>query len=419
MIKPIDSNKRNGERFSKTFCEFFAGIGLVRAGLEPSGWRCVYANDVDPKKKELYENRFGIDDRFYLGDVWNTSEVLDRIVERPFLATASFPCVDLSPAGYRRGFEGEHSSTFFGFVEILARLGERGPKLILLENVTGFLTSKNGADFKAAIRSLSELGYAIDAFTLDAKYFVPQSRPRVFVVGAARDLEVPGAIRSNATDWFGVGFDRAIERADAAIRPRRIVPLLRSIDPPPELIAFDIPIPNAKIAPLVELIDLDLNQKWWDEAQVQKHYLMMNDKHRAIVDRMIAAGESFVGTIFRRKRGGSTRAEVRFDGLAGCLRTPRGGSARQIVVAIDRGVLRMRWMSPREYARLQGAGDYPLVENEVQNLFGFGDAVCTPVIRYIDRYILSPVFDRRANPLEPTLAGGDSDQRVNDPVISA
>ncbi len=419
MINKYDSNHESSDREAKTFCEFFAGIGLVRAGLEPSGWRCVYANDVDSKKKELYENRFGCDDRFHLGDVWNTSEVLDRIVDRPFLATASFPCVDLSPAGHRRGFEGEHSSTFFGFVKILAALGERRPKLVLLENVTGFLTSKNGADFKAAIRSLSELGYAIDAFTLDAKYFVPQSRPRVFVVGIDRDLEAPGAIRANATDWFGEGFDRAIDRADASIRPRRILPLLRSIDPPPELIAFHIPKPIATIPPLVDLIDLDLDQKWWDEAQVQKHYLMMNDKHCAIVDRMIAAGESFVGTIFRRKRGGSTRAEVRFDGLAGCLRTPRGGSARQIVIAIDRGVLRMRWMSPREYARLQGVGDYPLVENEVQNLFGFGDAVCTPVIRHIDRYILTPVFDHRSNSIEPGLAGGESDQRPEDPIILA
>ncbi len=86
----------------KTFCEFFAGIGLVREGLTPSGWSCVYANDVDPKKQQLYQGQFGAEGHFHLGDVWNTDEVLARIAGRPFLATASFPCVDLSLAGRDR-----------------------------------------------------------------------------------------------------------------------------------------------------------------------------------------------------------------------------------------------------------------------------------------------------------------------------
>ena len=91
--------------------------------------------------------------------------------------------------------------------------------------------------------------------------------------------------------------------------------------------------------------------------------------------------QRFAMTAYRRMRAGRQRLEVRFDGLAGCLRTPRGGSAKQIVVVVDRGVLRMRWMTPREYARLQGADDYTLPENTIQGLFGFGDAVCVPVIR--------------------------------------
>ncbi len=108
---------------------------------------------------------------------------------------------------------------------------------------------------------------------------------------------------------------------------------------------------------------------------------------------MLSEGKTFVGTIFRRKRDGKTRSEVRFDGMAGCLRTPKGGSARQIVIVIDKGVLRMRWMSAREYARLQGAKDFPLVENNIQNLFGFGDAVCVPVVQWIDNNVLTPLFD--------------------------
>jgi DNA (cytosine-5)-methyltransferase 1 len=87
------------------------------------------------------------------------------------------------------------------------------------------------------------------------------------------------------------------------------------------------------------------------------------------------------------------RAEVRFDGLAGCLRTPKGGSARQIVIVAQNGKLRMRWMNPREFARLQGVPDFPLVGTPIQQLWGFADAVCVPAIAWIDQHVLTPLYD--------------------------
>jgi len=377
----------------KTFCEFFAGIGLVREGLEASGWTCVYANDINPKKRELYEGRFGAEGHFHLGDVWETAEVLAQIPERPFLATASFPCVDLSLAGHWRGFEGEHSSTFFGFARALDALGDRRPKVVMLENVTGFITSQGGKDFESAARALAELGYHLDAFVLDAKWFVPQSRPRVFVVGL-RDGEGPAlAVRKSSRDWIKDEWSEIVDRADKTIRPPKLVKLMRSIELPTGWAAFDIPAPRLDRPDVAALIDLDDRQEWWDASAVAKHLDMMSDPHREAVDALLAAGRTFVGTIYRRKRGDKTRAEVRFDGVAGCLRTPKGGSARQIVIAVEGGAVRMRWMSAREYARLQGAPDFPLVANAIQNLHGFGDAVCSPVIRHIDKHILTPVFE--------------------------
>ena len=374
----------------RTFCEFFAGIGLVREALEASGWSCVYANDVDPKKRGLYVGRFGDEGHFHLGDVWETPEVVGRIGGRPLLATASFPCVDLSLAGNGRGFEGSHSSTFFGFVRAMESLGGRRPPMVLLENVTGFLTSAGGRDFEAAARALAGLGYRLDAFTLDAAMFVPQSRPRVFVVGVRSDVLPPGAMARDASGWFGDAWGDRLESADRRVRPRRLVDLMRAIDLPTGWIAFDLPAPEGAPPGVAEVIDRDDGQDWWDAEAVAKHRAMMHDRHRERVDAMVADGSTFVGTIFRRKRDGRTRAEVRFDGVAGCLRTPRGGSARQIVVVVEAGRLRMRWMSPREYARLQGAPDFPLAANTTQNLFGFGDAVCVPAVQWIDRHVLSP-----------------------------
>jgi DNA (cytosine-5)-methyltransferase 1 len=98
----------------------------------------------------------------------------------------------------------------------------------------------------------------------------------------------------------------------------------------------------------------------------------------------------------RRIREGTTRVEVRFDGIAGCLRTANGGSARQIVVVIQDGILRMRWMTPREYARLQGAPDFKILKGVNQSLTGFGDGVCVPVIEWIDANILTPICTQTA-----------------------
>ena len=147
---------------------------------------------------------------------------------------------------------------------------------------------------------------------------------------------------------------------------------------------------------LAEFADLDDEQEWWNNDEVQRHYAMMSERHKKHVDDLLAAGGKNVGAIFRRGRNHQQRAEVRFDGLAGCLRTPRGGSAKQIIMFVDGGRLRMRWMSAREYARLQGAEDFLLDGDKMQLLFGFGDAVCVPVIRWIDAQVLTPIFNEAA-----------------------
>ncbi len=377
----------------KVFCEFFAGIGLVREGLSVSGWECGYANDIDPKKHQMYQGRFGVSDDFHLGDVWNTEEVISKIQCDPFLATASFPCIDLSLAGKGRGLDGDHSGTFFGFVDVLKSLGDKRPKLVMLENVPGFITSRGGRDFTDAVTALANLGYWIDAFILDAKYFVPQSRQRVFVVGLHQSVESAIVTKQSSSDSFSDTWKSAIESRSSTLRPAPLFRLMQTIQLPTGWMAFELQAPVQNRKELKDLIDLDDDQEWWDAQAVKKHNDMMSDLHKKQVDLLLAQGGIHVGTIYRRKRQEGTRAEVRFDGTAGCLRTPRGGSARQIVIVLQKGKLRMRWMSPREYARLQGADNFPLMEKKNQNLFGFGDAVCVPVISWIDKNVLTPAYE--------------------------
>ena len=376
-----DMPRIRGER--KTFCEFFAGIGLVREGLIASGWECIYANDIDTKKQKAYEARFGKSEHFHLGDVWKTEEIVERIRERPSLMTASFPCIDLSLAGHYRGLRGVHSSTFFGFANVLEAMEHRRPPLVMLENVNGLLSSNEGKDFAAIAHRLAGLGYWLDAFVLDASHFTPQSRPRVFVVGMTDEIE-PDERPQRGYLW-------PVDE-HSMLRTKPILEFKRTVNLPTGWVTLLLPKPPVRREPLAEVIDIDDGQEWWDATQVLRHYRMMSDRHRQQTDEIVASKLKWVGTIFRRIRQKVMRAEVRFDGLAGCLRTPKGGSAKQIVIAIDDGKLRMRWMSPREYARLQGTPDFPLVGNTNQQLWGFADAVCVPVVSWIDQHVLTPLI---------------------------
>jgi DNA (cytosine-5)-methyltransferase 1 len=86
------------------------------------------------------------------------------------------------------------------------------------------------------------------------------------------------------------------------------------------------------------------------------------------------------------------RAEVRFDGLAGCLRTPAGGSSRQTLLVLDDGRVRSRLLSAREAARLMGLpDDYPLPDSQTAALHLLGDGVAAPVVRFIAEHVLAPL----------------------------
>jgi len=369
------------------FLEFFAGIGLVHIGLDSSGWRCIYANDISEKKKEMYQHEMPDAFYYHCEDIWKTDAIVERIKEPALLATASFPCIDLSLAGNMKGIRGEHSSTFYGFVEIMRRLKNEGrmPPMLMLENVTGLFTGNGGKDFNEVCLAASELGFYLDAFIIDAKHFIPQSRPRLFILGMIEEILPSSMIRHWETSWW-----EQIQTRSEYNSPR-LATAMKNLRLPTGWIAFDLPpLPPVK-RNLASVIDLDNNQEWWDDEAVRKHLEMTSDLHRQRITKMMDSGNLWIGTMFRRIREGKTRAEMRFDGLAGCLRTAKGGSAKQAVIVVDSGTVKMRWMSPVEYARLQGVPHYPIRVRRNQALTGFADAVCVPVIEWIDHNVLSPV----------------------------
>ncbi len=110
-----------------------------------------------------------------------------------------------------------------------------------------------------------------------------------------------------------------------------------------------------------------------------------------------ASGRVELGTAFRRTRIEQgrrvQRAELRFDGVAGCLRTPAGGSSRQLVVRVEGPKVQARLLTPREAARLMGLpDDYRLPPSAAAGLHVCGDGVAAPVVRYLAEHLLEPLL---------------------------
>jgi DNA (cytosine-5)-methyltransferase 1 len=364
---------------NKTVAEFFAGIGLMRLGLEREGWSVAFANDISPDKHKMYCAHFGDSNSHFLLD--DIHHLEPEQVPTVTLATASFPCNDLSLAGMRQGLGGTHSSAYWGFVRILDKMGKRRPPIVLLENVAGFLTSHGGRDFQAALLALNGLGYAVDAIIIDASRFLPQSRVRLFVIGAEKEGHA----------WE---MQDSLKFYETEVRPK---PLAEYIFSHPEIIWNIRSLPRLPSKPpsLSSILENlpDDSSFWWNDERRDYLVAQMSEKHAEQLRRMANQKKWSYGTVFRRIRKQRSMAELRVDGVAGCLRTPRGGSGRQILVVAGYGKVKARLLTPRECARLMGADDFIVNVPLNQALFGFGDAVCVPVVAWIARNYLNPLVD--------------------------
>lgn len=284
--------------------EFFAGIGLVRLALEEHHWEVVFANDIDPSKLEIYQANFG-SDHFRLGDIHKLTPADIPACE---LFTASFPCNDLSIAGAWTGLNGKESSAFWGLIRILKDMGQRRPPLVMLENVLGFLQSQGGKDFETALLALNGLGYSVDAFILNAVHWVPQSRVRLFVVAKTADAGGSG-------NPYAIGCDARPESLCVFINTHpNICWDIRDL---PRL-----PKPRLTLKDIVEDLPDD-DPQWWSRTRSEYFFNQLSKRHLLAATRMIEQRAFSFATAFRRVRYGRSMAELRTDGIAGCLRTPR------------------------------------------------------------------------------------------------
>ena len=372
------------DRNHPTWYEFFAGGGMARLGLG-GAWNCAFSNEWCEKKAASYRARFG-DAELRVCDVARLST--NDLPGTPTLVWGSFPCQDLSLAGNGAGLEGVRSGTFKPFWELmrgLVRLG-RHPQLIVLENVVGTLTSHDGKDFGLIVGAMVKEGYRVGAVVIDAVRFLPQSRPRLFIVGVHSDIAVPPTLMlaGASAPWHTKSLRYAVQRL-----PKR---------QQDAWVWWNLPVPSEPVREFITVIEeKPTGVDWHTKAETAHVISLMSSLHLKKLKKAQLLGKRIVGTVYRRTRPNEDgvnkqRAEIRFDQISGCLRTPVGGSSRQTIVVVEGPRIRSRLLSPREAARLMGVPDdyaLPGKYNEAYHLFGDGLAV--PVVQWLSAHLLTPI----------------------------
>lgn len=340
--------------------EFFAGSGLVAYGLKGM-FAPVWANDISEQKAVVYETNFG-DEHFHLGDI---KDIDGSGLPFANLSWASFPCQDLSLAGSLGGIHASRSGLVWEWLRVLDEM-EAMPKILLLENVAGLLSTDKGNNYRVLHMALVERGFDCGAILLNASHFVPQSRPRVFVIAVKHGCQIPQGLVGDGPNW---------------LHNKAAAELGNSL---PGWIWWKTEKPPRRHESLKEIVD---DNATFDKDNVLR---LVPERHQKKLD----GYDTVYATGYRRTRNGQQQFELRFDGIAGCLRTPEGGSSKQYLVVKNNGETHARLLTVREAARLMGAPDSFILPGTYNDGYkAMGDAVVMPVARFLGERFLTKIAE--------------------------
>lgn len=366
-----------------TALDFFAGSGLATQALKDF-FSVIWANDICPKKADVYlANHSAIKSTtvtsyesksmengtktFSLGDI---AAIEGKYFPKVSLSWASFPCQDLSLAGNLKGIDGKRSGTVWHWLRIMDEMIER-PDILVAENVTGLLSSHNGKHYRALHTKLVERGYKVGPLVLNAASWLPHSRPRVFIVAVKDSVDITG-LNLYEPDWT---------HTTAAINASQ------GLD---NLVWWKLPKPKKRSKNLADIIEFDAPVE--NLKASQRTLSLIPKSHKDKLDKTINQLKAIPG--YKRTREQQV-LELRFDGIAGCLRTPQGGSSRQWLILKPNGHYVSRLITVREAARLMGASDSYLLPGGYNDGYkAMGDAVAVPVVRHLAKHLLIPLTRR-------------------------
>jgi DNA (cytosine-5)-methyltransferase 1 len=162
------------------FYDLFSGIGGFRLALERLGHNCVGSCEIDVMARTVYQKNFE-----RLPSECDVRDIHPKLLPDFELLTAGFPCQAFSVAGKGLGFNDERGNLFF---EILRIVKEKRPAKLFLENVRGLLSNDRGRTFGRILYELDKMGYDVEWQLINGKYFLPQKRERVYIIGHARTV---------------------------------------------------------------------------------------------------------------------------------------------------------------------------------------------------------------------------------------
>lgn len=312
-----------------TFIDLFAGIGGTRTAFERAGGKCVFTSEWDKNCQLTYYENFG---EIPYGDI---KSIDDNDIPDHDILLAGFPCQPFSIAGVsknkslgrKHGFEHQkQGNLFFDIARILL---VKKPKAILLENVKNLKSHDKGNTFRIITDILNKLGYKLFIEIRDAKYYVPQHRERIFIVGFRKDL-------------------------------------FSDID-------FKFPEPPAATGKIADILEEDVDEKYTLSDSLWRYLQDYAKKHKE-------KGNGFGFGLINPEKDSITRtlsARYYKDGSE-ILIKQKGKNPRKLI--------------PRECARLMGFNDsFKIVVSDTQAYKQFGNALCVPLVSAIAKQMIKTI----------------------------
>jgi DNA (cytosine-5)-methyltransferase 1 len=252
--------------------------------------------------------------------------------------------------------------------------------VLAVENVVGFLVADDGKHLSDAYFALRELGYKLGAIEINASLFLPQSRPRAFLLAVRDGVDLSDLTQSTPTAPFHTS---AVIRASKRVSD-------------PDWVWWSIPDRNINRPSFSDICERDAQCDPAEKTKRLQKMLSQSNLRKLETVRKLGTRPDENGI-------GQQRLEIRFDGLAGCLRTPNGGSSRQTVIIVDETGVRSRLLTVRECARLMGAPDsFKLPGSYNDGYRAMGDGVAVPVTKLLSMCLLRPLA-RRVRGLDSEL----------------
>lgn len=298
---------------SFSFIDLFAGIGGIRLGFESAGGHCVFSSEFDKDACKTYEANFG---EYPSGDI---TKIDAKDIPDFDILLGGFPCQAFSIIGKKEGFENETCGTLFFEIERI--LKEKNPKAFMLENVKNLTSHDKGKTFSTIIKHLEALGYNVYAKVLNAlDYGVPQKRERIIIVGFIDNI----------------------------------------------MFTFPDPIPVYKRKTLVDILETEVDDKYYVKESIKKSRLMRLKEPN--YPKPYISHENMAGSITPHP-------------YSSCLRA--GASANYILINDERRP------TERELLRLQGFPDsFKIVVPYGQMKHQTGNSVAVPVIAAVAKQMI-------------------------------